>query len=164
MILKTTSQDTHFCFLYIIGNSPPFWYSWQIFRYHALLTKSFQVHNSVNELLLFFFFKLSISGMWTPEILSGKTGRVKSQGQLAKGHRGDRDESVTRILEVDDKLVDEGGREGILERRIRREVGDLWRVCMVIPCLMEGTLWPMSYWSDSFWTNPCIGSRTADTT
>lgn len=45
--------------------------------------------------------------------------------QLAKGPRGDRDESVTRILEVDDKLVDEGGREGILERRIRREVGDL---------------------------------------
>lgn len=52
----------------------------------------------------------------------GKQKELRVRGRPAKGHR---DESVTRILEADDKLVDEGGREGVLKRRIRREVEDL---------------------------------------
>lgn len=50
----------------------------------------------------------------------GKQEELRVMGRPAKGHREDRDELVTRILKADDELVDEGGKEGVLERIIRR--------------------------------------------
>lgn len=54
----------------------------------------------------------------------GKQEELRVRDRPAKGHKEDRDESVTRILEADDKLIGEGGGEGVLGK-IRREVGEL---------------------------------------